>query len=392
MTDKDMEKYLASAVEQNTPDILDALLDELEFADPQESLGARLLADEEQSAAAKGNPAAGGGKDSAEDRFVVVQPSRKYSGRSGSLLKPLMSIAAALVLVVGGLAVFRNASSTFAVVGMDVNPGIELTINRNEKVTGARAVNSEGEEILSEMDLRGTDINTACNAVAGAMLTHGYLTDTSNSILMSVQAKDPALGKDVEKRVSENLNAYLEDSMITHAIMAQYVDDDDELKSFAEANGISVGKALLIRKLLNTGSTKMTEQDLLALSTQDLILLGQSRNAGSDISFGSADTSKYIGEDAAVTAALAEAGIHADAAAGLKTEFDCDDGKIVYEVEFTSGGMEYEYEIDAVSGAVTSSEVETADADDDNDAVDDSDDDDSDDDDSDDDPDDEDDD
>lgn len=357
MTDKNIEKYLAEAIEQNTPNILDSLLSELEFADPQESLAERLTADTE------------------ENRFTVVRPTREENGRSGRVLKPLMSIAAALVLVVGGLAVFRN-SSAFAIVGMDVNLSIELTINKDEKVTGARAVNGEGEEILSGLDLQGDDINSACSDLADAMLDHGYLSDTSNSILMSVSSKDPGRGREIEQRVTENLNTYLTGSAITPAILAQYVDDDAELRAFAEANGISVGKALLIRKLLNTGSTRMTEADLLGLTTQELILLGQSRGTESEASYGSADTSSYIGEDAAIAAALAQAGISADAATGLKTEFDCDDGAIVYEVEFVSGGIEYEYEIDAVSGTVVSKESETEDSDDVEDTDDDTDDDD----------------
>ncbi len=365
MTDKDMEKYLANAIDQNTPDILDDLLAELNL--------------EGSAEAGKRAP------DSTlpdEAHFKVVKAATRDSGPVGSgsgnrrMLKPLLSIAAALILFVGGLTAFRSTQSTFAVVGMDVNPGIELTVSRSEKVTGARAINAEGEDILRDIDLRGTDINTACNAVAGAMLTHGYLTDTSNSILMSVQSKDADKGKELERRISENLNAYLGDSDISAAILAQYVDDDSSLNAFAEANGISVGKALLIRNLLSTGSTNMTEADLLSLSTQELILLGQNRNTENEASYGKADTSKYIGEDAAIAAALAEAGIAADAAQGIKTEYDCEKGRIVYEVEFVSGGVEYDYDIDAVSGKVVSYESEAADADDADDIDDDSDDDD----------------
>ena len=348
MTDKNIEKYLAQAVEQNTPDILDDLLKELPVDEsPQKSLGEQLMKESDQ------NHDGIAGKD-----FVPVKPHR--NNRS---LRPLLSIAAALILVVGGLSVFRSANSAFAVVGMDVNPSIEFTVSSNEKVLGARAVNNEGEEILSDLKLKGTDINTACYAVTGAMLTRGYLSDTSNSILMSVQSKDPARGKEMEQKLSENLNSYLTDSSIAPAILAQYVDEDEELVAFAEANGISVGKAQLIRRLLNTGSTKMTEKDLLGLSTQELILLGQDRNTDNEFTYGKANTSMYIGEDAAVKAALSEAGIEANAASNIQTGFDCENGRIIYEVEFISSGVEYEYDVDAVTGKIVSSESERADSD-----------------------------
>ncbi len=340
MTDKELKRRLAQAVEQNTPDMLDDLLAELSLDKaPQKSLGDKLLE---------------------EDHSIYVKPSSTGGRISGRVLKPLLSIAAVLVLFVGGMAVFRSINSAFAVVGMDVNPAIEFTINSKEKVTGASALNSEGEEILNDLSLKGTDINTACYAVTGAMLTRGYLSDTSNSILMSVQSKDPDKGKKMEQEISTNLNSYLKDSSITPAILAQYVDKDAELTAFAESKGISVGKANLIRSLLNTGSTKMTEDDLLGLSTQELILLGQSRNAENELTYGSADTSSYIGEDTAIAAALADAGISADAASNIRTEFDCENGIIIYEIEFNSGGMEYEYDIDASSGTIVSSDVERA--------------------------------
>ena len=36
----------------------------------------------------------------------------------------------------------------------------------------------------------------------------------------------------------------------------------------------------------------------------------------------------------------------------IKCELDREDGRVVYEIEFKSNGMEYEYEIDASTGAV----------------------------------------
>lgn len=70
--------------------------------------------------------------------------------------------------------------------------------------------------------------------------------------------------------------------------------------------------------------------------------------------------------------ALADAGADRSSASGIKAEYDTEDGVIVYEVGFTSGGREYEYEIDAVSGKILASENDydddKYDRDDDNDA------------------------
>ncbi len=54
--------------------------------------------------------------------------------------------------------------------------------------------------------------------------------------------------------------------------------------------------------------------------------------------------------------ALAHAGLSADAVSRLRAEFDYDDGVPEWEVEFVSGGWEYEYDIHAESGAIRSAE------------------------------------
>lgn len=65
-----------------------------------------------------------------------------------------------------------------------------------------------------------------------------------------------------------------------------------------------------------------------------------------------------IGADAAKAAVLKHAGLSASKVSRLKVELDYEKGRQIYEVEFSSGGAEYEYEIDAYSGAVLSYEYE----------------------------------
>ena len=330
----EIEKKIANAVKAETPDILDDLFEEI---------------DSGNSASVKEHPA--------PEKVTVKKQARGMHGRK-PWFTALAGIAAVMILFTGIRTMMNIQNEAFAVVGLDVNPGIELKVNQKERVVSAEAINDEGREILDGMDLKGSDVNVACNAMIGSMLTKGYLTTETNSVLVSVSADDTEKGKALEAKLSQNLSHYLENSEIAAAILGQFVENDDELKTFAEENGISSGKAWLIRKLLNTGSKNMTEESLLKLSTQELILLGQNRKVSEQDSYGSASTSKYIGEDKAEEAALKDAKLTADQADMIKVEFDCEDGRIIYEVEFKSGEYEYEYDIDAVSGKVISSDVE----------------------------------
>lgn len=66
-----------------------------------------------------------------------------------------------------------------------------------------------------------------------------------------------------------------------------------------------------------------------------------------------------ISLDEAKTAALSDAGVSASEVMYTKEKLDYEDGIAVYEIEFYAGNTEYEYEINATTGAVYSKSVET---------------------------------
>ena len=65
-----------------------------------------------------------------------------------------------------------------------------------------------------------------------------------------------------------------------------------------------------------------------------------------------------IGHAKAKSIALNHAGVSESKAYDMEIELDEEDGMLVYEVEFKSGGMEYSYEIDAATGAIVKQETE----------------------------------
>ena len=378
LTDEKIEACLRNAVNEDAPDILDDLMNELGL---------------ESSAGAVKVPGAPIGTETARPVIVSVNPglSTEIPAVSGKSVQEAMRrkrnrrialATAAVMLFALFVGIRQMADRTFAVIGLDVNPSVELSIDRNERVISAEALNDDGKSIIAEMDLKGTDVNVACYALVGSMLTKGYLTDTSNSVLVSVRAGDAERGRALELEVAEYLDSNLKDSPVSTAVLGQYVEVNEELAAFADANSVSTGKAWLIKRLLASGSRHITEESLLKLTTQELVLLGQEKGLFSEVSYGEADTGKYIGRDNAVSAALDAAGIAETDAGGIKAEFDCEDGAIIYEVEFTAGGYEYEYDIDALTGSVIRYESETTytvgddddDEDDDDDRIDDSDD------------------
>ena len=71
------------------------------------------------------------------------------------------------------------------------------------------------------------------------------------------------------------------------------------------------------------------------------------------------NTGSYIGAEKAKSVALAHAGVNQSQVTRLRCELEKDDGRWEYQVEFCYGTMEYEYEIDATTGAILSRDMES---------------------------------
>ena len=74
---------------------------------------------------------------------------------------------------------------------------------------------------------------------------------------------------------------------------------------------------------------------------------------------GSTDSGSYIGEAKAQSIALSAAGLTAGQVSRLRCHLERDDGRWEYQVEFRSGSMEYEYEIDALTGSILSRDMDS---------------------------------
>lgn len=279
--------------------------------------------------------------------------------------KPLrlaaLAAAACLVLAIGGGSVYYNQSQTAAsVVSLDVNPSIELVLNSRERVLRATALNEDAAAVLDGMDLKGSMLDVAVNALMGSLLKNGYVDELANSILITVEDDDATRAAQLESQLTETVNAVMTSSSINGAILSQVVNQNQDLQAKADEYGISLGKAQLIQQLVDQNPT-LTFESLAGRTVNDLNLLlsSQATTLSTVSSTGRASDGGYIGTEVAKNAALAHAGLTADQVTVSKVDFDVEDGRMVYEVEFWANNVEYEYDVDATTGEIVKNHTET---------------------------------
>ena len=282
------------------------------------------------------------------------------------LIPKLAGALVVIVVCIGGLLLFRNQNRMYdSEIYFDVNPSIELKIDKDREVISAVALNDDGMKVLDNMNLKDADLTVAVNAIIGSMLKNGYLTVTENSILVSVKNKDASKAKALEEEISNDISAILNASSINASILSQAYDDDANAQNLAAENNISEGKARLISNIISSNITDSkgnlyTFDALKDLSINELNLLVSSKNVTvkDTQKNGEASSSSYITRDSARDIAINAAGVSLDNVRALEVELDADDGRLVYEVEFKSGDSEYDYEIDAKSGEIIKNHVE----------------------------------
>lgn len=284
---------------------------------------------------------------------VIIMPKKK------NVWIKVAAIAACLALVLG-ISVFAFApfgGNVATVVTLDVNPSIELKLDKDARVLEANALNEDAAIVLKGMDLKDTQLLTATNAIVGSLLKNGYLHQLANAILISVEDKDSVRGETLQRTLSQEVDSLLTAASLNAAVLSQYVTRDvDQLSS---DYAISHGKAALIDQLL-VANPSYSFEELSHLSVQELSLLMENpKNQVKTIATtGTVSDSAYIGKEKAKSIALQDAGIAETEVTDLDIDFGYEYGVLVYEVDFDHGTTEYEYDINATTGEIVHSHRE----------------------------------
>ena len=405
MTNEKMEQRLAAAIEKTAPNDVDGVLSRCEER--------------------KGT--------------VIPMTTKKTIKRKWTTL---VAACLAVMLLGGGGLFYQQANAVASVVSLDVNPSIELKVNRSERVLACTPLNEDAKAILADMgsgaDLKGAKLDVAVNAIVGSLVRNGYLNSISSAIMISVEDKDTARAEKLQRELTSTVDGVLQTSEAKAAVLTQTLTQDAGREQQARENNISTGKAALVNHVLALNSA-LKFDELAKLSVEELkdlaeagapampigkaavayaaeqyagttaldsvtaevdseldespahyevelhtawgefeylvdaytgkVLSGQKDllaavSASNETTKPSGQkpapsgTVQDIGYAKAKSIALNHAGVSENQAYDMDIELDDEDGKLVYEIEFKSGNMEYDYEIDARTGAVLKHEVE----------------------------------
>ena len=318
MTNEKMEQRLASAVEKTAPNDVNGVLSRCD-----------------------------------ERKGTVIPMTTKKTTKKR--WTTLAAACLALVLLGGGGIFYQQAHAVASVVSLDVNPSIELKVSRSEKVLVCTPLNEEAKAILADMgggaDLKGAKLDVAVNAIVGSLVRNGYLNSISSAIMISVEDNDTARAEKLQRELTSTVDGVLQTSEAKASVLTQTLTQDAGLEQQARENSISTGKAALVNRVLALNPALKFDA-LAKLSVEELKDLAE---AGAP--------AMPIGTDKAMDIAAAAFGKASTAKMAYSAvDPELDESPAHYEVEITSQtGEEFEYKVDAYTGAILESKREAAD-------------------------------
>ena len=184
------------------------------------------------------------------------------------VIASLIAACFCMVALAGGTYTYQNGRVD-SVIGIDVNPSVELSVNQRNKVLSAKALNEDAKNIMEQMDLKGVDLNVAVNAVIGALVTNGYLTDSDNAILVTVANDSVKKAKNLRSTVVSDIKTALKEKQLEAVVYDQQVIDEEQVKGFASEYGISYGKAYFLKELMDQNPS-LTLDDIKNLASLNM--------------------------------------------------------------------------------------------------------------------------
>ncbi len=254
-----------------------------------------------------------------------------------------MAACLALVLGLGVMKPKKEVVQDGSIISIDVNPSIEVTVNGEDKVVSAVALNEDAKVVLADMDLKNVDLNVALNAIMGSLMKNGYLDEVYNAINICVEDDDADRANSLGEMVSGEINNIFDQKDLLGEVNMQYYASNAETRALAAEYNVSVGKFTLAQQI--SSNMNIPLEDTLQLSIAELWDLMNAKGV------------TLLAKDEVMQIALKDANVVLGNLTNIEQKVQETAGIFTYVISFTvDGNRKFEYRINAVTGTIITCE------------------------------------
>lgn len=196
-------------------------------------------------------------------------------------INKLWYVAAAAVFLVLFLPILSNSTinsgQTVAYLSVDINPSIELAVDKNFKVQQINTYNSDGDQIIRETKLKGLNATEAVSKITAQAYQDGFLSPKKdNAVVLSLTPIDQsAMPTGIDNKLKSSVEKTLANANLGGVV--QTILTSITMRQEAKAEGLSPGKYAILLEATKAG-LNITAQDLKNASIATVI-----KNAGGQV-------------------------------------------------------------------------------------------------------------
>ncbi|MDN3014988.1 anti-sigma factor domain-containing protein [Paenibacillus sp. BSR1-1] len=157
--------------------------------------------------------------------------------------KSVWAAAMSFIIILGGVIIpMYQDNKAYAYMSIDVNPSIELVVNKKSQVVKLTGYNKEGKKVISELDdWEKQNVSDVTKAILAEMKDEGYLNNNEKIILSAVRTKH--LEKTAEEKLQKNIKDIKSTVKRQHHELTVVEGTKEDLKK-AHKHGLTTGKSM----------------------------------------------------------------------------------------------------------------------------------------------------
>lgn len=177
--------------------------------------------------------------------------------------KLIIAIVICLMLIVGVVCLLniRTKDKIFTTITLDINPSVEINLNKNNKVISVKALNKDAKDIVSK-DLKGKSLDAAIDSITKNVIDKGYVDGDHVEVIIYSDGK--VKNEEIENKIKDS---FIKNEIAVDVISIKSISKED--KALAKELNISPAKAAYIKSITDENKNVKAE-DLANKSVNEL--------------------------------------------------------------------------------------------------------------------------
>ncbi len=167
------------------------------------------------------------------------------------------SAAIVLIILFALLIPSTNSSKAYAYVSVDINPSVEMTLDKKGEVLKVISYNDEGKKVLSKLkEWKKKSVINVTEQVVQISKSLGYMKDHHNVLIATTYTKNTP--KETRQEIEKSFHTYIQKATQNKEFKYEFIESKESIHSQAAEKGLSIGKYMK-QKDQNLG-TKQTDR------------------------------------------------------------------------------------------------------------------------------------